>query len=243
MQLKVAFLATVAAGSFALLTACGGGGDGGGGSSQPPPASQPEQPAPAGQPQQSQPSAEAPCGVSADAAANSSNFVVAPQLLVARDGPVTFTLVAMDTATLGNQIPGISLVTSSDLNLANPNASLHLLDLGRPNGPTTASFAGLTAGSDFTLSTQFSAGVGANGLLNLVNSTTGATPSVAAFLRLPALFGTQTLLSNAGVIETGPNTLLVGFSPSATAPSRFGDFPVRLAVSNVTFPGATCTGM
>src|SRR5689334_6890548 len=188
MHLKATLLATVAASSFAFLAACGGGG-----SSQPPPASQPEQPAPASQPQESQSSGQPQCSASADNAANSSNFLVAPQLRVARDGPVTFTVVAMDTATLGNQIPGISLVTSSDLNLGNPNASLHVLDLGRPNGPTTANFAGLAAGSDFTLSTQFSAGVGANGLLNLVNSTTGATPSVAAFLRLPALFGTQTL--------------------------------------------------
>jgi hypothetical protein len=170
-------------------------------------------------------------------AAGSIYSVVAPQLVVAQNGPVTFTLLGLDTATLGNQMPGISLITSSDLKLGNPVASLHTLNLGHANGQKTVSFAGLSAGSDFTLSTTFSAGIGADGRLNLVNSTTGATPAVAAFLRLPEVFGAQTLLFNAGVIQTGPDSMLIGFSPSGTTPGICGEFPVRIGVSNVSFFG------
>jgi hypothetical protein len=252
MDLKAALLATLAGGSFLFLTACGGGGDGGGGGSSPgsqpqqsPPASEPQQSPPASEPQQLPPASQAPCFTSADDAASSSNFVVAPQLVVAHSGPVTFTLVGW--AISGNEFPGISLITSSDLNFANPVASLHGIDLGLglPNAPRTDSFAGLSAGSDFTLSAQFSAGVGANGLLNLVNSTTGATPAVAALLRLPAIFGTQTLLFNAGVIQTGPSSVLIGFSfsPSGTVPSTFGGFALRIAASNVTLSGGGCSGV
>src|SRR5438067_9869336 len=65
MTLRAALLATLAAGSFLFLTACGGGGDGGGGGSSPgsqpqqsPPASEPQQSPPASEPQQSPPTSQ-----------------------------------------------------------------------------------------------------------------------------------------------------------------------------------------
>src|SRR4051812_15473094 len=56
MHLRAALLATLAAGSFLFLTACGGGGDSGDGGSSP--ASQPQQSPPTSEPQQSPPTSQ-----------------------------------------------------------------------------------------------------------------------------------------------------------------------------------------
>jgi hypothetical protein len=153
---------------------------------------------------------------------------IAPQLIVAQNGPVTVTFLGMDSASLGNQIPGLSVITSSNLNI-------NVLGFGGSAFPTpgaTTQISGLTAGSDITFSTQFQEGTNSRGELNLVDSTTGATPAVAAFLNRPGIFGSQVLLFNAGVIQTGSSGALVGFTPFAT-PSAFGGFTYRIALSNV----------
>src|SRR5438067_4847854 len=89
MTLRAALLATLAAGSFLFLTACGGGGDGGGGGSSPgsqpqqsPPASEPQQSPPTSQPQQLPPTTCQP------------QTIVGGALFVAEQAPVGVTLLS-----------------------------------------------------------------------------------------------------------------------------------------------------
>src|SRR5205823_7995866 len=98
MKLKAALLATLAAGSFLFLTACGGGGDGGGGGSTPasqpqqsPPASESPQSPPASEPQQLPPTSEPQ---QLPPAICQPQTIVGGALFVAEQAPVGVTLLS-----------------------------------------------------------------------------------------------------------------------------------------------------
>src|SRR2546423_789900 len=94
MHLRAALLATLAAGSFLFLTACGGGGDSGDGGSSP--ASQPQQSPPTSEPQQSPPTSEPQ---QLPPTTCQPQTIVGGDLFVAQQGPVGVTLLSSGVMT------------------------------------------------------------------------------------------------------------------------------------------------
>ena len=229
MNFKAAFLAMAAASAFAFVAGCGGGSAGDSGQSQPS----------SGDGSNSGGGNSAGGGGTSTASGNAScppqTFTVAPQLRVVQDGPVVATFLGMGAGVVGT--PGLSFVTSANLSLS--VFSFPFGATGLPIPGSTAQLGGFSAGTDITITGQFNTAPAGSSMFNLVNSSTGATPAVAAFLGSPGIFGTQTLLFNAGVMPAA-SAVQIGFTPSGSAPSKFDDFMLRISVSNVNFAGSGC---
>lgn len=174
----------------------------------------------------------------AGGAAGSGNILVAPQLAVAGNGPVTATFLGASATTniLGvNGSFGYDVVAIPQT----PPPPVRFFPLFSSNpfaiqNPTTPA---LPAGMNITLATVFTAFPdGPSGMplsTHVVSSTGGQNTVSAAFFEPPGSNVDFLIHLNAGVIDTGLDRVLIGFTPSSAMPSGFGGFDVRIALSNV----------
>src|SRR5688572_27235088 len=165
----------------------------------------------------------------ADGPSTNGAFLVAPQLAIARDGPVTATF-------LGSSQPFLQMLVGWEMGGA---AGFEGFFFGSPPPAAGAEFERtladhlsrpLPTGADLVFATRFDTGNG------FAISATGASPRMAGFLSQPAFEGEpfQTVLLNAGVVRLSSDTVLVGFNPPGFAlPTGFDRFAVRISLSNI----------
>lgn len=174
----------------------------------------------------------------ADGSSASGNILVAPQLHVVTDGPVTATFLgASPSATiLGVNGSFGYTVYAIPQNAPTPNR-LYPLFSNNPfaiQNPTTPA---LPAGANVTFAAVFTAFPdGPSGMplsTHPVSSTGGTSTAEAAFFEPPASNVDFPIAFNAGVIQNGTSGALIGLTPSGSFASDFGSFSVRISVSNV----------
>jgi hypothetical protein len=171
----------------------------------------------------------------ADGSDGSGNILTAPQLTVASDGPITATFLgasqsfpgASDLLTLFYSVSAITETPPANYPLLEGSTSLAST---RPAPGTQAQTPPLSVGTNVALVASF--GGSAVGMERIISSTASSNAVNAIFAEPPHSALTVIFGFNAGVIETGPDRVLVGFTPFAS-PTGFGDFPVRISVSNV----------
>lgn len=150
-------------------------------------------------------------------AQNSTNYLLAPPLAVASDGPVTLSL-------LGGTSSGSPRVFTWE-----PfSFGSGLRASGQPYTSSGAQLvtAPLSAGTFITLGLQFS-----GGFASTVWSTTALAPD--ANINQLATDYAASFIQNAGV-QAGPGGIVVGFnSPLDSQPASIGGFAVRFEVGNV----------
>lgn len=173
----------------------------------------------------------------AGATSDNQAILVAPELAVARDGPVTATFLGASRSFSGPELFDFS--TPGRKGKDNFTAySLRFAPSGSSPVPGAQSQTPpLAAGADVTLATFFGIPQYPEGG---AYTATGLSQQIMAAISL----GGRVIFENAGVVETGPDTVLVGFNPwlvlaadgsfsAIPTPSNFGDFALRIAVSNV----------
>lgn len=165
-----------------------------------------------------------------DGPAGAGTILVAPQLAVASTGPVTATF----------------LGASSSFSFSGPR----LWDWTAPEGPFSFTAYGFGFTSATTPGTQSSTPVSLSAGTNVtlatffpvaINDGLQSTTRVAGPIDIPRDLGGSAVFQNAGVVQTGRDTVLVGFFPAVLDdsfspqpfPSRFADFAVRISVSNL----------
>ncbi len=171
---------------------------------------------------------------------STASILMAPQLQVAGNGPITATFLGASQPFAGiffaARIPGASdfgrpgsvarfqIFTS---NTAFPGFGAKPGDQFRID---TANLFPLPPGAPVTFATLFGP-LPVSTSASLFSST-AATPNVVSGLTGTG-FGPLPIIFNAGVIETGQDRVMVGFSPSGSIPRGFGGFPIRISLSNV----------
>ena len=206
MSFKAQLLAT-AAGGLVLVAACGGG------SSDTSSASS----ATAGSGTAS--SVNSSCQPPPETAMAGAVILTAPQLAVVANGPVTVTFLgasqpfgAVEVA-WDHELQGVGFLPTTPI-----GTQFKVFDTLRPFGPGD----NVTADAAFDSAASF--------------SLTGASQRMIAAIT-PWTYGIRpmaTMALNAGVVQSGWNTVLVGFNPPGMAqPSTFDEFAVRIRLSNV----------
>jgi hypothetical protein len=165
--------------------------------------------------------------VAASAAAagpESGNALVAPQLALTAEGPISATFVGASQPFGQLAVTTESGLTGFFFGFTSPAAGQQF-----QTTLTTGPGAILPPGTDVTFAATFFDASGTR-----TWSTTGASSFVATNLAAPSAGVPPSLvLQNAAVIQTAPGRVLIGFNPSGSSASGLGGFAVRIAVSNV----------
>ena len=176
------------------------------------------------------------CGVitlsaSAQTASGNGSIAAAPPLALSGDGPISATFLGASAPFRQLNVGWVDPTGFSTVGFffsfdaPAPGAVFSVTPTTGPGGP-------VPPGSDVFFNAWFTDPADAS---RVALSSTAVSPEVAAALTGAGPgFPSSSILFNSGVVQSGPDGLLIGFNaPGAAFPASFGGFGVRIAVDNV----------